>query len=235
MSIFDIRSIVTLSQPLPNKVWAAICAIVLLAIVWRALARAPEPVRRHTSKVWLAVLALPVLLIGLIFFVPDAREPIVPGASGRKENERAETQSKRSPGEPVSPKKHAEVKVRDPGPIGVARNPECAATRHEQDGVKVVAELDGTRRIMARRSVVQPDALQRIEAGIIAEERAKADLVSYARDHTRRERETEVVPGSPKLREMIRSVAEGDLSGVRTMQSCYEDGVAWVKLEMTAP
>jgi hypothetical protein len=230
MSIFDIRSIITLSQPLPNKVWAAICAIVLLAIVLRMgqkLAQAPGTVGRHASKIGLVVFALPVLLIGLIFVGPD------PG--GRKEEEGTDTRSNKPVRAPDRAAAHAEMKVRDPAPVPVARNPECAAARHEQDGTKVVTEPDGTRTIMARRSVVQPDPLQRIDAGIIAEERAKAAFVSYARDHTKRTIETEVVAGSQKLTEMMRSVAEGDLSGVRTVQSCYEDGVAWVKLEMTAP
>ena len=230
MSIFDIRSIINLSHPLPNKVWAAICAIVLLAIVWRALSRAPEPVRRHTSRVWLAVLALPVLLIGLIFVLPDSGGPVVPGSGGSKEVKGEEARRKMTSGEPDRTPERAEIKVGGPAPPPVVGNPECAAAKYEQDGDQVVSAADGTRKIVVRRSQVQPDPLQRIEAMIIAEERAKAALVSYARSHTRQERVT-----SSKLQEMIRSVAEGDLSGVRRVQSCYEDGMAWVKLEMTAP
>jgi hypothetical protein len=227
MSIFDIRSIIDLSHPLPNKVWAAICAIVLLGIVWRSLARAPETLRRHTSKVWLAVLALPVLLIGLLFALPDT--------GGGKDEEVAKIRGKKPLGEPDRASERADVKADDPAPIRVVRNAECAAAKHDQDGEVVVIAPEGTRKIVVRRSAVQPDPLRRVEAITIAEERAKAALVSYARSHTRQERVTDTGPGRSKLEEMIRSVAEGDLSGVRRVQSCYEDGMAWVKLEMTAP
>jgi pimeloyl-ACP methyl ester carboxylesterase len=128
--------------------------------------------------------------------------------------------------------------LRDIGPTAGApaqttspRAAECAATKDEPDDMVVRPAPDGTLLVSARRSVVQKDGNQRFTSLKIAEEYAKGDLIRNVQQYVRSERFTTEAQGRPEFRETVQSLAKGNLSGVLITQSCYVDGIAWVRLE----
>lgn len=107
----------------------------------------------------------------------------------------------------------------------------CRLAKGDMDGVVTRQAADGATIVSARRSIAQPDTTQRFSAMRIADEYAKGELVRYLKQYVNSQRFVTETEGKPALRESIRSVAEGDLRSVQTIQSCYVDGVAWVRLE----
>lgn len=107
----------------------------------------------------------------------------------------------------------------------------CAAAKDEPNGVWSVAEPDGSRRVTARQSVFEPDIAKQFAAQKVAAAQAKAELVREAKEYVGSEQFVTDTEGRAVLRETVRILASGNLRGVRTLQSCYVNGVAWVKVE----
>lgn len=221
MSFLNIRNVVTLSEPLPNVVWAAICAILLLAVLMR-LGRAslPESISGHGGKLWLIVFGLCLFAIAAVFVAPNAPTP------GNRFRQDA---AMPSPIE-TSQLPAGRVSALTPPAFIDERMRDCIASRNEPEGVQVVANAAGKPIIVARRSLVEMDATKRFTALKIVEEGAKADLIRHAQQYIQTGRQTSDAARSIEFNEVIRSLASGNLTGVRTIQSCYVDGLAWVKL-----
>lgn len=110
----------------------------------------------------------------------------------------------------------------------------CASSKDEPNGAIPSTSADGQQIVSARQAVVEPNAAQRFNAMKIAEEQAKADLVRYAQQFVASRRALRSADGRMDFQESISSLAQGNLTGVQIVQSCYLDGVAWVKIQHRA-
>jgi hypothetical protein len=223
MSLFDVKNLINFSHPLPLSVWATLCAVVLLGILVRR-AKLPPALEPHGGKIWSVLFVLPVaLILSLFVFGIGERSP---------EPQRTTAADRKSASSAAGSAEPDFAQSRTATPPQVPTSPECLAAVVGKDGVDDSFGADGRPRLQARRSLIEPDASKRFNAYKIAEELAGADLVRYAQKGVVSERTTTSSGVATNFHEVVRSLATGTLSGVRTIMTCYVNDIAWVVLEV---
>jgi hypothetical protein len=221
MSLVEIKSILTLEQPLPGSVWAALLAMIFLVALLRYNRFAdilPREFAAHSGKIWLVLFAFPILLIVLVMRQPEpaGSDKAIGQVPRRSEPER----QSRIPQSVEAVKPAARLEL----------PPECRALQDSIVGISRVTSSDGRQYLVAKQALSDVEAKKRFEAFRVLAGQAKALLSDYMSGTIAND--VRIDPSARSISQDVRIRSRMNLFSVVDKAACYDGETAWVVVEM---